>query len=119
MSVYSLLGDDSMPCYLYNAGYDVYLFDLRGHGKSKFDNTMTAAWDLSTYIFVDALGIIQHILDQTKVHQLHFIGHSMGGMIGLALASCKSTAKLLKSVTALGSSIYLAHTIWKYLLYLC
>jgi alpha/beta superfamily hydrolase len=116
VSVYSLLGEESIPSYLYNAGYDVYLFDLRGHGKSKLDEN-TVAWDLSTYIFVDTLSIIQHILLQTKANQIHFIGHSMGGMIGLALASCKSTAKLLKSVTALGSSIYLAHTIWKYLIY--
>lgn len=117
VSVYSLLGDECMPSYLYAAGYDVYLFDLRGHGKSKFDDTTTATWDLSTYIFVDTLNIIQHILGHTKKNQIHYIGHSMGGMIGLALASCKNTAKLLKSVTALGSSIYLAHTIWKYLLY--
>lgn len=117
VSVYCLLGDDSMPAFLYQAGYDVYLFDLRGHGKSKFDATVKESWDLSTYTFVDTLSIIQYILNQTKSQQLHFIGHSMGGMIGLALASCKTTSKLLKSVTALGSSIYLAHTIWKYLLY--
>ena len=33
VAVYTMLGDKSLPDYLYHGGFDVWAMDLRGHGE--------------------------------------------------------------------------------------
>lgn len=111
VSVLDIAGEDSLPRYLFKAGYDVWTFDLRGHGKSTVPLS-SDGWSLSTYVFYDAVNVIKFVLNRTGPSKLHWIGHSMGGMIGLALSCYRATSSLISSVTAVASSIYFQHSIY-------
>ena len=117
VTVYTLAGENSLPHFLSAAGCEVWAFDLRGHGKSKPPPDEPAAWDLNSYVFQDAVVAIHHVLEETGAASVHYVGHSMGGMIGMALAAHPSTTHLIQSVCALGSSVYLRHSIWWWVLY--
>ena len=117
IAVYTLAGENSLPHYLSAAGCEVWAFDLRGHGKSKPPPEEPVAWDLNSYVFQDAVAVIHHVREETGAASVHYVGHSMGGMIGMALAAHPSTTHLIQSVCALGSSVYLRNSIWWWVLY--
>ncbi|WP_185869516.1 alpha/beta fold hydrolase [Blattabacterium cuenoti] len=60
--------------------YKVVSIDLPGHGKNSFSE--------KKYIFSmeETAEIIKFFLDEKKIEQAIFVGHSMGGYIALALA---------------------------------
>ena len=118
VAVYTLAAEKSLPQYLSSLNCDVWAYDLRGHGKSKAPESSTQ-WNLNSYVFEDAVNAIHFVRKKTgeEANGIHYIGHSMGGMIGMALAAPPRTTKLLKSVCALGSSIYLRNSLWWWVLY--
>jgi 3-oxoadipate enol-lactonase len=61
-----------------NLYFQVLLYDIRGHGDS---DTPLGAYTLEL-LGNDAIGL----LDALNINQVHFIGLSMGGMIGQCLA---------------------------------
>jgi 3-oxoadipate enol-lactonase len=61
-----------------NLYFQVLLYDIRGHGDS---DTALGAYTLEL-LGNDAIGL----LDALNINQVHFIGLSMGGMIGQCLA---------------------------------
>jgi len=111
VALFNLLGGDSLPSFLQNKGFDVWAIEFRGHGESSRPESKKG-WSMSDYAFKDAVAVIEHILKESKSSVVHWVGHSMGGMIGLALASHPFTATKLSSVTTLASSIFLHHSIW-------
>lgn len=117
VAVYNISGSKSLPNHLSNKGCDVWAYDLRGHGKSKPPPDQPTAWNLNSYVFQDAAMAITFVCDSTGANSIHFVGHSMGGMIGMALAAHPRTTHLLKSVVALGSSIFLRNSFWWWVLY--
>ena len=66
--------------------------DLRGHGKSVSD-------DFSNY-FEDAADDLKETLDHLQVDQLHLVGCSLGGLVGLRFA--KKYPDRLRSLTLSG-----------------
>lgn len=102
--VYDLLGESSLASFLSQNNFDVWSFDLRGHGSST--SPPDRKWTMGSYVFEDAVHAIQFVAQRTGVRKVAWIGHSMGGMIGLSLASHSSTSELLSSVCTLSSSIY-------------
>ena len=118
VAVYTLAAEKSLPQYLSSLNCDVWAYDLRGHGKSKAPES-TTQWNLNSYVFEDAVNAINFVRKETgeEEHGIHYVGHSMGGMIGMALAAHPRTTKLLKSVCALGSSIFLRNSLWWWVLY--
>ena len=118
VAVYTLAAEKSLPQYLSSLNCDVWAYDLRGHGKSKAPES-TTQWSLNSYVFEDAVNAINFVRKETGEEEngIHYIGHSMGGMIGMALAAHPRTTKLLKSVCALGSSIFLRNSLWWWVLY--
>ena len=66
--------------------------DLRGHGKSVSD-------DFSNY-FEDAAVDLKETLDHLQVDQLHLVGCSLGGLVGLRFA--KKYPDRLRSLTLSG-----------------
>jgi acylglycerol lipase len=86
---------------LVRAGYHVYSFDLRGHGKSSGDRC-----------YVDAIGdyladldlFLERICQQSPDLELFLLGHSLGGAIALryALESNRSIGGLMLSAPFLG-----------------
>lgn len=85
-------------------GFDVYVPDLRGVGKSKgsFD------FGFEDYLY-DVLAIIKKVKTLEGSEKVHWIGHSMGGMvIYLAVSRKPEISQSLASFTAISSP----YTIW-------
>jgi 3-oxoadipate enol-lactonase len=63
--------------HLVGLGYRVLRLDSRGHGGSTFDGSP---------ITVDRLALdVVKVLDALKIERAHFVGLSLGGMVGFAL----------------------------------
>ena len=110
VSVYTMLEERSLPDYLFANNFDVWAMDCRGHGESS-PPPGCRQWDVGTYSFIDVNTVIDYVLGQTGAVRLHLIGHSMGGMMSMALISHPELHKKILSVTAIGSTIYLENSI--------
>ena len=80
-------GDRSLARYLAARGYDCYVLELRGAGHS-MDRTWFSrkAWDFGFNDFVDRdlPATIAHVREVTGSKKIHWVGHSMGGMVAYA-----------------------------------
>ena len=94
----------SWPKKLNDEGFDVFVPDLRGVGKTG------GPYDFSfeDYIY-DVEAILEKVLKIEGVDKAHWVGHSMGGMvIYLSVSRNPQIQKKLKSFTAISSP----YTIW-------
>jgi pimeloyl-ACP methyl ester carboxylesterase len=94
----------SWPKKLNAEGFDVFVPDLRGVGKTG------GPYDFSfeDYIY-DVEAILEKVLKVEGVDKAHWVGHSMGGMvIYLSVSRNPQIQKKLKSFTAISSP----YTIW-------
>ena len=98
-------GRYSLARYLADRGYDAYVLELRGAGysmrKRLFD---PVRWDYGFADFVerDLPAAIDHVRSVTGKPRVHWVGHSMGGMVAYAFAQ-RPGAETLASVCAVGS----------------
>ena len=87
---------------LLEQGYTVWLANLRGSGSS---DRPTIAWTLDDLIYKDMPTIIHYVRKaHGNIPQVHFVGHSLGGIIILcALADVEpSLQPYVKSVVTIG-----------------
>lgn len=69
----------SLAHYLAERGYDCYLPELRGHGSS--ERPPNFQWDLDDYLEHDIPAVLGAILERSGQSRVHWIGHSMGGLL--------------------------------------
>ena len=74
---------NSFVDYLALNGFDVYVAELRGHGKS-LHLKERYNWNVQTFLDFDMPAIVNKVLEESGQKQLFWIGHSMGGMLLLA-----------------------------------
>lgn len=91
--------ENGLVQYLSKAGYDCWALDLRGRGES---DTPSDSWSFDDYVKKDLPATVDYILEQTEYSKLHWIGHSMGGMLFYAVAGA------LKYQEKIGSAVTLA-----------
>lgn len=72
-----------LPASLLARGARVFLGELRGHGDSRVD--AQHRWGLRTHLEQDCPALIAGVLERAGVQRVHFVGHSMGGLLGCAL----------------------------------
>jgi pimeloyl-ACP methyl ester carboxylesterase len=78
------------------AGFDTWILELRGSGRSSFAGRHDGSFD--DYL-VDARTAVAHILADTGAARLHWIGYSLGGMLLYAfLASAPGEAPIRSGV---------------------
>jgi pimeloyl-ACP methyl ester carboxylesterase len=66
-----------------------------------------AQWSVDTHLQSDAPAVLDYVLEATGHSQVHWIGHSMGGMIACGLISSRSPhAAALASITTLASGCF-------------
>lgn len=98
-------GSLSLARYLHAAGYDVWLPELRGAGRSMRPSLWNGKhydWTFEDYVYHDAPAVLRLVLRETHAAKVHWVGHSMGGMIAYALLMTPVHTKIASAVT-LGS----------------
>ncbi len=105
----------SLAYSLCEAGYTVWLSNMRGSGTS---DRPSKAWTLDDYIYQDVPTIVHFV---RKAHgdipQVHYLGHSLGGICILcALADVTpSLQPYIKSVITIASSLEYNQSVWRFL----
>lgn len=98
-------GRVSLAHYLVRRGYDVWVVELRGAGRSTRPtlwNGKRYNWRFEDYVQHDGPAALRTVLRESGASQVHWIGHSMGGMIAYALLMSPVHHKIASAVT-LGS----------------
>jgi len=76
--------DRSLALHLFEAGWDVWNMDLRGHGPARHDpegRRQKPGWTIDDYGNHDLPAAFAHVLEATGAASLAYVGHSMGGMV--------------------------------------
>jgi len=95
----------SLARYLARRGYDAWAMEVRGAGNSTrptWWNGKSYNWTFEDYVHHDARAALRTVLRETNAEKVHWVGHSMGGMIAYALLMTPIHTKLA-SVVTLGS----------------
>lgn len=99
--------EHSLALTLHDAGFDVWNLDLRGHGaaeRKEDGKRQPKGSSIDDYGRLDLPAAIQHIQQQSGKEALHFVGHSMGGMV-LAVYLASTPEPPLQSAVAVGSPL--------------
>jgi len=100
----------SVARYLHGRGHDVWVVELRGAGRSRpprWPLRGRRPWDFDDHVHRDVPAILRHVLDATGAPALHWVGHSMGGMLAYAALE-HYDARLFATVTTIGSPAFTA-----------
>jgi pimeloyl-ACP methyl ester carboxylesterase len=89
-------------------GCDVWVAELRGSGFSDrpglFRSNVPYFWAFEDHLNRDVPALIDHVLRLTQAPALHWVGHSMGGMLVQAHLAGNPDAPIA-SATAVGSAV--------------
>jgi pimeloyl-ACP methyl ester carboxylesterase len=103
----------SLARYLQQKGFDVWSIDLRGRGNSgrcaRGERFSGKTHVFDDYVQEDAGAAIRHVLGETGTSQVHWIGHSMGGLV-LYAALQGEVAESIASGVAIASPGSYVHT---------
>jgi pimeloyl-ACP methyl ester carboxylesterase len=104
--VFDLPDAPSLAKYLAEHGRDIWVAELRGSGMSAspglYKSDVSYKWNFDDHLEKDVPAIIAQVLKLTNASKIHWVGHSMGGM--LVLAHLAQTDDLpVASATAVGS----------------
>ncbi len=97
---------------LHAHGFDVHVLELRGHGRSSIARqralaravrrplpvTLDYLWDFSDYWLHDVPAALDAVKARTGARRVALCGHSMGGLIGYALAARRDDLLCLGTV---------------------
>ena len=96
----------SLARYLQQEGFEVWSMDLRGRGIPSRDPGATLRRGrthvFDDYVSEDARAAIRHVLDETGASRVHWVGHSMGGLVLYAVLQGEE-AESIASGVAIGS----------------
>lgn len=96
---------DQAPARLYaEAGYDVWTVDLRGHGNSGHSSSGWYRSGFDEMVRFDIPAVVATVLAHNGKQKLHWVGHSMGGMLFYAWAGSHKDVPVVSAVT-LGSPV--------------
>lgn len=106
--VFDLKGAPSLARYLKKKGRDVWVVELRGSGMSDRPGFATSdvpyTWTFEDHVQRDLPAVIDYVLKRTRARAVHWVGHSMGGMAGLAYVAEQGEPPIA-SMAALGSPV--------------
>lgn len=85
----------SLARHLRGEGFDVWVMDLRAHGASRrapgarrpLSPYRAFAWSMDEYVTEDLPAAARRVMERTGAAAIHYVGHSLGGMILYALAA--------------------------------
>ncbi len=101
--------ETSLALYLANRGFDVYALDLRGRGHSR-DGRWIPQHGFDDYVRFDLPAVIDAVRRRHDAVRVHWVGHSMGGLVLYAYLARHPEAHVRSAVTV-GSPVRL-HLPW-------
>lgn len=72
-----------LPAALADRGARVYIGELRGHGRSRGEQR-PPRWTIEGHVRYDLPTLVEGVRCRTGAERLHYVGHSMGGLLALA-----------------------------------
>ncbi|NUN12179.1 MAG: alpha/beta fold hydrolase [Myxococcales bacterium] len=104
-------GKYSLARYLHQRGFDTWVLELRGAGNSRrrvgrlHRKTVTYDWNFDDHVHHDVPATLRLVRAETGHEDVHWVGHSMGGMVGYAFLTVAAQHHL-RSLTAIGSPTF-------------
>jgi pimeloyl-ACP methyl ester carboxylesterase len=95
-------GELSVARFLHRHGWDVWVIELRGAGKSSKPrpwNRRRFDWGLDEYVRQDMPAALDFIRKHSGQETVHWIGHSLGGMLGYAYLCMAGNAWAASMIT--------------------
>jgi polyhydroxyalkanoate synthase len=100
---FDLPGCPSLAEYLRAEGRDVWVAELRGSGMSDspglFVSEVPYSWDFDDHLQSDVPAILNLVRTRTGTPKVHWVGHSMGGLLILAYLAEHDGNQLASAVT--------------------
>lgn len=95
----------SLAAHLARAGFDCFALDLRGHGAARRARRgAPRTWSFDDYLRQDVPAALDAIRAATGQEAVLWIGHSQGGLLGLA--ACALYPQRLAGVVTLGAPVF-------------
>lgn len=98
-------GAQNLAAALAAAGFDCFSVDLRGAGDSRPPSE--GPWDATfdDHVRLDAPAVLDLVQRTTGARRVHWVGHSLGGLVGLAASSGAEDGRV-GCVVTLGSPLF-------------
>jgi pimeloyl-ACP methyl ester carboxylesterase len=95
----------SLSAHLAAAGFDCFALDLRGHGLSRRAHRgAPRRWTFDDHVRLDVPAALAAVRAATGAAEVHWVGHSQGGLIGMAASA--AFPEQVASLVAVGSPAY-------------
>ena len=110
-------GHSSLAVHLAKMGHDVWVLELRGHGRSYPKPTWLqtflaqgrnegGSWSIMKYIDNDLPAAVNYVRNHTHAKKVHWVGHSMGGVVIYSwLGLHKGNTQDFASIVTIGSAL--------------
>ncbi len=96
-------GRQSLAKYLWHNGFDTWIVELRGAGRSTQPSLLFGKlrynWVFDDYIMHDIPAAIARVLELSGRRAVHWVGHSMGGMLAYPVICTMDTQTIRSCVT--------------------
>ncbi len=99
--------EKSLAKFLHRNGYDVWVVELRGAGlstKPQWWNRRKHDWCFDDYVLHDLPAALHYVLRKTGAPGVHWVGHSMGGMLAYPILETVDEGTL-RTATAVGAPL--------------
>lgn len=118
------LTNDHLPAQLNDAGYDVFVVDMRGSGGSHRIGTVgwvnsglresilpelkNDEWNMDDEALHDVPAILEYVCRTSGKSRVHWVGHSLGGMLMFAFFERSPDTSKVATFTAMGAPACIA-----------
>ena len=104
-----LVESHSLVRYLCRQGFEVWNVELRGSGRSRHPDVTARAraqWTFDDHVRDDVPAILNHVTTAAQCDQVHWVGHSMGGLVMYGHLGRVPEEPRLASLCAIASPVF-------------
>ncbi|MEW5742308.1 MAG: alpha/beta fold hydrolase [Myxococcota bacterium] len=98
-------GAQNLAAFLAGLGFDCFSVDLRGAGSSRGPHEGPHDATFDDHLHLDLPAVLDLVQRTSGVDRVHWVGHSLGGLLGLAAAATTEKERIA-TVTTIGSPLF-------------